>query len=153
MLPVDDPAENQEEYDSYVHLDVKDKWALVFRYMPENRKRFSYIFPTWEAAVNAAREISQGEFGMPSLFRISDPEETEVGLKMFGIEGTVIDKMMNLRGYKPMQRCLYIGHTEGEREFSENVKKRVKQVCRAQGAMDITGYPVKKWEHGRFSDP
>ncbi|MEE2825349.1 MAG: M20/M25/M40 family metallo-hydrolase [Planctomycetota bacterium] len=30
------PAENQEEYDSYVHLDVKDKWVLVFRYMPEN---------------------------------------------------------------------------------------------------------------------
>ena len=26
---------DQEEYDSYVHLDVKDKWVVVFRYMPE----------------------------------------------------------------------------------------------------------------------
>ncbi|MBI2424509.1 MAG: M28 family peptidase [Candidatus Hydrogenedentes bacterium] len=25
-----------EEYDSYVHLDVKDKWVLVFRYVPES---------------------------------------------------------------------------------------------------------------------
>lgn len=25
----------QEEYDSYVHLDVKDKWVLMFRYLPE----------------------------------------------------------------------------------------------------------------------
>jgi hypothetical protein len=25
-----------EEYDSYVHLDVKDKWVVVFRYMPED---------------------------------------------------------------------------------------------------------------------
>ena len=25
-----------EEYDSYVHLDVEDKWVLCFRYMPEN---------------------------------------------------------------------------------------------------------------------
>lgn len=25
-----------EEYDSYVHLDVKDKWVLVFRYVPED---------------------------------------------------------------------------------------------------------------------
>lgn len=25
-----------DEYDSYVHLDVKDKWVVVFRYMPEN---------------------------------------------------------------------------------------------------------------------
>ncbi|MFO0428007.1 MAG: M28 family peptidase [Planctomyces sp.] len=25
-----------EEYDSYVHLDVKDKWVLTFRFLPEN---------------------------------------------------------------------------------------------------------------------
>lgn len=31
------PAQGeQDEYDSYVHLDVKDKWVLVFRYLPEN---------------------------------------------------------------------------------------------------------------------
>jgi len=31
------PAEEgQEEYDSFVHLDVKDKWVLALRYMPEN---------------------------------------------------------------------------------------------------------------------
>ncbi|MFV2069780.1 MAG: M28 family peptidase, partial [Pirellulales bacterium] len=28
-------AADQEEYDSYVHLDVTGKWVLVFRYMPE----------------------------------------------------------------------------------------------------------------------
>ena len=28
------PADGHEEYDSFVHLDVKDKWLLVFRYMP-----------------------------------------------------------------------------------------------------------------------
>lgn len=27
--------EGQDEYDSFVHLDVKDKWVLVFRYLPE----------------------------------------------------------------------------------------------------------------------
>lgn len=31
------PASNgQQEYDSYVHLDVKDKWVVVFRYLPED---------------------------------------------------------------------------------------------------------------------
>lgn len=29
-------SEGQDEYDSYVHLDVKDKWVLVLRYMPED---------------------------------------------------------------------------------------------------------------------
>ncbi|MEM7557859.1 MAG: M20/M25/M40 family metallo-hydrolase [Planctomycetota bacterium] len=29
-------GENQDEYDSYVHLDVKDKWVLCFRQMPQD---------------------------------------------------------------------------------------------------------------------
>ncbi len=29
-------ADGIEEYDSFVHLDVKDKWVLSFRFMPEN---------------------------------------------------------------------------------------------------------------------
>ncbi|HSR49415.1 MAG TPA: M28 family peptidase [Acidobacteriota bacterium] len=29
-------APGQEEYDSYVHLDVQDKWVLMLRYMPED---------------------------------------------------------------------------------------------------------------------
>src|SRR5262249_53879387 len=29
-------TDGQAEYDSYVHLDVKDKWVMVFRYLPEN---------------------------------------------------------------------------------------------------------------------
>jgi alkyldihydroxyacetonephosphate synthase len=125
----------------------------LFRFMPENRKRFSYLFPTWEAAVDAAREISQGEFGMPAVFRISDPEETDVGLKLYGIEGTILDKFVRLRGYKPMERCLYIGNTEGEKNFSKNVAKNVRRVCKAHGAMSLTGYPAKRWEHGRYTDP
>lgn len=28
-------AEGQEEYDSFVHLDVRDKWVIVLRFMPE----------------------------------------------------------------------------------------------------------------------
>lgn len=29
-------TDGQEAYDSYTHLDVKDKWVLAFRYLPEN---------------------------------------------------------------------------------------------------------------------
>jgi len=125
----------------------------IFRYMPENQRRFAFIFPNWENTVNAAREISQGEFGIPSVFRISDPEETNVALKLYGIEGTVIDRLITLKGLKHGERCLYIGHTEGEKGFAKNVKKKVKRICRQHGAMYITGYPVKSWAKGRYSDP
>lgn len=125
----------------------------IFRHMPENRRKFSFIFPSWHAAVDASREIAQGEFGMPSVFRISDPEETDVALKLYGIEGTVIDKVMGTRGFKPMQRCLYIGQSEGEANFAKNIKRSVKKICREYGGMYLTGYPLKNWEHGRFADP
>ncbi len=125
----------------------------IFRYMPENRQRFAFIFPSWEKAVDAAREISQAECGMPAVFRISDPEETDVALKLYGVEGTVIDKVINFRGFKPGRRCLFMGLAQGEKEFTRNLKKKVKKICKSSGAMYITGYPAKKWEHGRYTDP
>lgn len=125
----------------------------IFRYMPENRLRFAFVFPSWEVAVDAAREVSQGEFGMPSVFRISDAEETDVALKLYGIEGTPLDAAMDFRGFHAGERCLCIGHTDGEKAFSKNVKNRIKKICRERGAMYLTGYPVKNWEKGRYRDP
>ncbi|MEG2290030.1 MAG: FAD-binding oxidoreductase [Clostridium sp.] len=125
----------------------------IFRHMPENQRKFSYIFKTWEDGMNAAREIMQGQFGFPSVFRLSDPEETDVALKLYGVEGTVIDKMMNLRGYKAGERCLFLGFTDGECDFTKVIKKKVNKICKKYGAMYSTGYVTKKWEHGRFRDP
>ena len=125
----------------------------VFRHMPENRQRFGFIFPTWEAAVDAAREVSQGEFGMPAVFRISDQEETHIGLKLYGIDGTFLDTLMRMRGFKPMARCLMLGSSEGHASFTKNVKRNVKRVCAGFGGMYLTGLPTKLWEPGRFKDP
>jgi len=125
----------------------------IYRYQPENRKRFSYIFPNWQAGVDACREISQGEFGMPAVFRISDAEETHHGLKLYGIEGSIFDKLMTWRGYKPKERCLFLGTADGEKGFTKNVKAKVHHICKKYGAMNLTSFPVKKWERGRYRDP
>lgn len=125
----------------------------IKKYMPENTRRFSYIFRNWEDAKCAVREIMQGEFGYPSVFRLSDPEETDVALKLYGVEGTVIDKMMSLKGYKPMERCLFLGTADGDRDFTRLVKKKVHSICKKHGAMYTTGYVTKAWEKGRFKDP
>jgi alkyldihydroxyacetonephosphate synthase len=124
-----------------------------FRYMPENRGKFSFIFKNWESARAAAREIMQFEAGFPSVFRLSDPEETDVALKLYGIEGTVLESAMNALGYKKMQRCLFLGWTEGEKGFSRHLKRVVKKICRKHGGFYLTSYPTTRWEHGRFEDP
>lgn len=125
----------------------------VFEYRPENIRRFSFIFKNWQDALNATREIMQGQFGYPSVFRLSDPEETEVAMKQYGIEGTIIDKMLKLKGYKPMQKCLLLGTTEGDADFAALAKKKIKKICKKYHGFYTTGFVTKAWEHGRFSDP
>ena len=124
----------------------------IFRYMAENRQRFSLMFKSWGEAVEASREIMQGEFGLPAVYRISDPEETEIGLKLAGLNDSLFDRFMRLRGFRPMERCLCIGTAEGEKEQAKHVRRMVLRIARAHGAMSLTGQGTKQWERGRYSD-
>jgi alkyldihydroxyacetonephosphate synthase len=124
----------------------------IWRYMPENRQRFSFMYPTWEAAVDASREIMQGEFGLPAIYRISDPEETDRGLKLYGVPGFAESFLAGI-GFKPMQRCLSLGNVEGDRDYTRLVARKIKSIAREHGAIPLTGYPAKMWEHTRYTEP
>ena len=125
----------------------------VFRYMPENRRRYSYIFPNWQVAMDAAREMMQAEAGFSSAFRLSDPEETNLMLRLYNVDDTPLWKLLDLKGYKDMERCLFLGFTEGEKGYSKNVRKTIARVARNHGGMSLTSYVCKSWEKGRFNDP
>lgn len=125
----------------------------VFEYMPGNTRRFAFMFPDFDVAVSAGREISQGRFGMPAIFRISDAEETDVAMQMYGLEGGILDRILTFRGLRTGRRCLVMGQAEGEKGFAENVVRQIKRISKQHKGMYLTGYPMKKWYHGRFSDP
>jgi alkyldihydroxyacetonephosphate synthase len=124
------------------------------RYMPENRRRFSYLFKTWESALEACREVMQAEFGFPSVFRLSDPEETDVAMRMYHVHGTPVDSVLKILGYQPMQRCMFIGMSEGEGDFAHLVAKKVHKIFKKHGAFSLTAARVtQSWEKSRFTDP
>lgn len=125
----------------------------VFHLTAENHLKFSFMFKSWADAQAAAREIMQGQFGYPSVFRLSDCEETEIMMKLYGIEETPLNSLLRMRGFTEGNRCLFLGFTDGERGFCKNVVKNVKRICRRHGAMYLTGIPTTGWEHGRFNDP
>ena len=60
------PAKDDfEEYDSYVHLDVKDKWVLVFRFVPEDasaelRRHFQFYGSLRKKAFYARQRGAKG---------------------------------------------------------------------------------------------
>ena len=125
----------------------------LHRYRPEARQRFSFVFRDWESGCAACREVMQGEFGFPSVFRLSDPEETDVAFKLYGVEGTPLDPILKRLGYRPLERCLLLGHTDGDKDYGKLVKRKIKRICKRYGALYTTGYVTKRWEHGRFRDP
>ncbi len=125
----------------------------VFEFLPENTRQFAFMFPDFASAVLAGRDISQGRFGMPAIFRIADAEETNVAMQMYGLEGGILDKILKFKGMAPGRRCLVMGQAEGEKGFAANVARQVKKIARSHKGMFLTGYPMRKWYHGRFSDP
>lgn len=136
-------------YGILTHVTLK-----IFHYMPENHFKFSYMFRNWEDAQAAAREIMQAQCGYPSVFRLSDPEETEVMMQLYGVDDIpVLGKILTMRGYNPMERCLFLGFTDGEKKFCKNIVKNVRAICHKYNAMSLTGIPTAAWEKGRFNDP
>lgn len=125
----------------------------IFKYRPENHFRFSFMFRDWESAQKAAREVMQEECGKPSVFRISDPEETEVMMRLYCITGSPLDTYLKLRGYEGNKKCLMLGFTDGERGYCRNLFRKVKSICKKNGGLWLTGFPAKAWEKGRFTDP
>jgi len=126
----------------------------VFRYTPENTRRFSYLFKDWEDACNAYREIMQGEFGYPSIFRLSDQEETDVAMRTYHVHGTPADSLLRWLGYQPMQRCLLLGTADGDSDFTRLMVRRVKKICKRYHAFTLTLFRVTQaWEKSRFTDP
>jgi alkyldihydroxyacetonephosphate synthase len=126
----------------------------IFRYLPENSQRYSYMFKSWEDAQAAGREIMQLEAGLPSVFRISDPEETDIAMRLYGVADTPAERILSTLGFRENEKCLLLGTTDGQRGFARNLNRQIRRVCRKYGAFPLSSFGVvQKWEHGRFLDP
>lgn len=125
----------------------------IRRFLPETRRRFGYVFPDFESGLNATREIMQSQCGVPSVFRLSDPEETDLALELYGVAGTPLEWIMRLFGLKKNKRSLMIGWADGDAAYTDLVHENIQRICRRAGAMSTTGFVTSQWEKSRFLDP
>lgn len=126
----------------------------ICHHNPENTRRYSYMFKDWQEARDACREIMQGEFGFPSVFRLSDPEETDVAMRTYHIHDTAADHLLRWLGYQPMQRCLLLGTIDGDADFTKLVHRKLHHICKRHGAFTLTPFRITQaWEKSRFTDP
>lgn len=139
---------NEGTFGVLTHVTLK-----IFRHMPETIKRFSFMFKDWETAQEAAREIMQSEAGHPSVFRLSDPEETGIMLHLYGVMDSPLRHLFKIKGMEQGKMCLFLGFTNGEKGFSKQLARHTKKVAKRYGGLPLTGYVTKSWEKGRFNDP
>ncbi|MCU0821887.1 MAG: FAD-binding oxidoreductase [Spirochaetes bacterium] len=123
----------------------------IRRFLPENTVFASFIFRGFPPAVNAMREIMQGQFGKPFLFRLSDPEESDVSFRVSGSEGSIGERALQAIGFKPGKRCLMYFSVEGDFHYTRFVARKIRSAARRNGGMYIGSHPVNKWLEQRYS--
>ncbi len=123
----------------------------IRKHMPLNTRLVSILFKDFESALSVVRNIMQGRFGLPCVLRLSDPEETDISLRLSGIDNTFADRVLSLLGFKPMRRCLLLATVEGDRSYVKTIVKKIKKTARGNGSLSLGKSPAKKWLEQRYT--
>ena len=130
---------------------ITEATMKIRKYRPKLTQYASFVFKNFESSVEAMRTVMQSGIGLPHLFRISDPEETEIAFKTKEFDGTLADKVLSTLGYKAGERCLMFVAIEGEISYTKQVKSAIKKITKKHGAFSIGASPTKKWLEQRYS--
>ena len=123
----------------------------IHNYNPRDTASAAFIFRSFGQAVEAMRKVMHSEYGKPHLFRISDPDETDIAFRTGGSHNSMSDKLLRHLGFRPGERCLMFVTVEGERDYNHFVLKKIKRTVRKGGGMFIGTGAVKKWLDQRYS--
>lgn len=123
----------------------------IFNHAPKNTRMAAFIFRSFEKAVETMRTAIQSEYGRPHMFRISDPEETDIAFRTSGFEGSFSNRLLNRLGFRTGNRCLMFVTVEGEKDYARFVMKKIKRTARTGKGMHIGAGPVRKWLDQRYS--
>ncbi len=123
------------------------------RAAPAARRYEAWFVAGFDEGLDLVRELAQsGE--LPDVIRLSDREETEVGLAMAGLGGlrrVVLDRYLRLR--RRADGCMLIVGWEGEREAADRRRELSRRILRGGGAAALGGGAGRSWERGRYEGP
>lgn len=123
----------------------------IRKYNAANSVMQSYMFKSFEAAVTAMRQMMQTEVYPPHFFRISDPEETEIGLGMKGKDKGLAGWFLNKLGFKKGGRSLMYAIFEGDPRQTKVGASALSRLARKHGGLSLGSYATRKWLEQRYS--
>jgi alkyldihydroxyacetonephosphate synthase len=134
-------------------LGVIDELSLRVRRAPGERIYEGVFFDSFEAGVDAFRELSQ-RHACPDVARLSDLQETRISLALAGsggAKGRLGRAYLGARGYGG--GCLAILGFEGEHEEVGARRARAIEIVRDADGLRVGRSPGKAWLASRFQAP
>jgi alkyldihydroxyacetonephosphate synthase len=134
-------------------LGIITEATVRVRPVPEVDDVHAVFFPSWDAAVEATREIVQA--GTPlSMLRLSTAEETstQLALARGSRVAALLDKGLAVRGVD-VGRCLLLVGAMGTTRQAHQRWASAHVVARRHGGVHVGQSIGRRWKRGRFRQP
>jgi alkyldihydroxyacetonephosphate synthase len=135
-------------------LGIITEATVRVRPIPEVDDVHAVFLPSWDAALDATREIVQS--GTPlSMLRLSTAEEAATQSTMAGSSraAAVLDRGLALRGIDAGRCVLLVGVMGTSRRLAQQRWKSAHAVARRYGGVHVGGSLGRRWQRGRFRTP
>ncbi|MGD0569594.1 MAG: FAD-binding oxidoreductase [Candidatus Sulfotelmatobacter sp.] len=126
---------------------------------PESRRTHGYLFPEFEAGIEAMHECVRKEC-VPSMLRLSDPDKTALSLAFkppsSGLSRAVSKVMkgyLRAKGFDFARACLMLTTFEGGKDSAAHQQSRVNAIYRRLGAVDLGSGSGKSFESTKYDFP
>lgn len=136
-------------------LGVVTRATVRARPLPAAAPRVaSALLPSWEAGLEAAREILR-ERAPLGMLRLSDEAETEVavtlGLRGRRVVGAAARALLRLRGVSDHPALLLLGEAPGP--LGAPGREAAMAIARRRGGVGLGDRPGRRWLRDRFRHP
>ena len=127
--------------------------------LPAKRVVLGYFFPTFDAGVEAMREIAESE-AAPIITRVSDARETQFSFATrkasHGLSGLVsagLKRYLSARGWDLEQMCLSFVGYEGTPAYVAGQKAAVATIVKRHGGIVVGTGPGTLYDQKKFDTP
>ncbi len=125
---------------------------------PESRRTHGYLFPEFEAGIEAMHECVRKEC-VPSMLRLSDPEKTALSLafkppssRLSQAATKIMKGYLRAKGFDS-RACLMLTTFEGSKAGAVPQHSQVNAIYRRFGAVDLGSGSGKSFESTKYDFP
>src|SRR3984885_8187388 len=125
---------------------------------PELRRTHGYLFPEFEAGIEAMHECVRKEC-VPSMLRLSDPDKTALSLafkppssRLSQAVTKIMKSYLKAKGFDS-RACLMLTTFEGGKNSAVRQHSQVNEIYRRFGAVDLGSGSGKSFESTKYDFP